>query len=138
MTNKPAKRWIFTGRKPDKFKADDSLKERISKMANELIDKKLKPEYVKESNVHKEFNYIVDLYSKWVSGRFYLCAKYRCPSERAISEFFESKFARIEVVSPDNFNLSYMRYTGQWIELYPNITIEECFLNIETDPWFQP
>jgi hypothetical protein len=56
------------------------------------------------------------MYPKWHGGYLYLCSKYRCPAENRISEFFEDRFARLEYVEENRFNLSFKRHTGQWWE----------------------
>ncbi len=85
-----------------------------------------------------QFNYIVDLSTKWYHSFFYFCATYRCPSPNCISEFFEIKFARLEYAGGDRFHLAYMRYTDQWQEIFRDQTLEECLESIENDPMFMP
>ena len=36
------------------------------------------------------------------------------------------------------FHLSYMRYTGQWIQLYTDLTVDECIEAIRDEPYFFP
>jgi len=31
-----------------------------------------------------------------------------------------------------------MRYTGQWIQLYTDLTVDECIETILDEPFFQP
>jgi hypothetical protein len=49
---------------------------------------------------------------------------------------FEAKFARMQYASNRRFHLSYMRYTGQWIQLYTDLTVDECIETIRDDPNF--
>jgi len=79
-----------------------------------------------------------DISAKWYRGYFYFNSKYRCPSVHCISEFFENKFARMEYVGEDKFNLSYMRHTGKWHELYQEISLNECLTSIREGPNFFP
>jgi hypothetical protein len=30
-----------------------------------------------------------------------------------------------------------MRHTGQWVELYTGLTLQECLDAVQNDPWFQ-
>jgi len=30
-----------------------------------------------------------------------------------------------------------MRHTGQWVELYDALSVDECLQAIRDDPWFQ-
>jgi hypothetical protein len=128
-SNKLGRIWSYVGAKKETAKIDERVKEEISKRANDLLERKFKPVHIKteEQNKDSQFNYIVDLYIKWVRERLYFCAKYRCPFKNAISEYFEVKFARIEFAGSDSFNLSFMRHTGQWFELCQSITLDECF-----------
>ena len=86
----------------------------------------------------KQFNYIVDIYTKWYRNYFYFCAKYACPGPNATSPFFETKFARLEYVGSDRFHLSFMRHTEEWVELYQNLSLNGCLEAIRNEPYFQP
>jgi hypothetical protein len=41
-------------------------------------------------------------------------------------------------VGGGRFNLSFMRHTGQWVELFTGQTVDECLKSIQEDPWFLP
>ena len=110
----------------------------MEKKANELVDTFLKPNYIKPPPEDERFNYLVDIYTKWYRNYFYFCSTYNSPGPYAISPSFEDKFARLEYVGPDRYNLFYMRYTGQWWELYQDFSLEDCFNAIEEEPHFQP
>ena len=58
-------------------------------------------------------------------------------SEDVIQPDFESKFARLEYIGGNRFNLSYERHNGQWLELYADLTLDECLDAVRDDPWFQ-
>ncbi|MBM3238771.1 hypothetical protein FJZ31_20975 [Candidatus Poribacteria bacterium] len=135
---KKQRRWVYSPPKQTKPKVPESTKEEVEKRAKELVEHKLKPEYIKPPPQDNRFNYIVDLYTKWYRNSFYFCSKYHSPGPNAISPFFESKFARMEYVGDNKFNLSYMRYTGQWLELYEGLSLEECLTAIENEPHFIP
>ena len=60
------------------------------------------------------------------------------PGPQAISPTFEEKFAKMEYVGNAKFALSFMRHTGQWVELYAALTVDECLQAIQDDPWFVP
>ena len=34
------------------------------------------------------------------------------------------------------FHLSFIRYTGKWIQLYTDLTVDECIETIRDDPYF--
>lgn len=116
----------------------DSVKRMLKEKADEIIETALKPEHIKPPPTDNGFNYLVDIYSKWYRHYFYFCAKYNCPSPNAISPSFEIKFARMEYVGNERFNLSYMRHTEQWWELYQELPMLGCLKLIVEEPHFMP
>jgi hypothetical protein len=139
-TKKPKARkgWVFSPPKPSKPKVDDATKAEVERKADELIESFLKPEFVKPPPEGTEWNYIVDIYGKWYRSYFYLCAKYRCPAPNCITEFFETKFTRLEYVGSGKFNLAFMRHTEQWAETEEGLCLEECLDKIRNDSMYQP
>jgi len=134
--SKKQKMWVYSPSKPE---ITDSLKIEVEQKAGKLIESVLKPGYVKSPPPKDEqYNYIVDIYSKWYRGYFYFCAKYHCPHPNAIEPYFEIKFARMEFIGNDRFALAYMRHTEQWWQVYPELTLEQCLKVIEEDPLFMP
>ena len=107
MANK-RKSWISASPRRTKPQVPDSTKRVLQEKADELIENVLKPEHIKPPPTNNDFNYLVDIYSKWYRNYFYFCAKYNCPAPNAISPSFEMKFARMEYVGNEKFNLSYM------------------------------
>ena len=61
------------------------------------------------------------------SQLFLLLFPVSLPGPNAISPYFEARFARLEYLADDNYNLSYMRHTGQWWEIDRDLSLEECF-----------
>jgi hypothetical protein len=131
-------RWIYSPPKPPRANAPDTIKRKVTDKATEVIEGILKPKHIKPPSDDNTFNYIVDIYSKWHQNYFYFIAKYSCPGPNAISPFFESKFARMQYIGNEHFNLSYMRHTGQWFEIYPDLSIDECLKAIAEEPHFLP
>lgn len=131
--------WLYKPppRKP-KHDVPEPIKAEVERRVNELVERVLKPEHIKPPPEDKIFNYVVDIYTKWYRNYFYFCAKYCCPAPNAISPFFEDKFARLEYAGGDTFNLSYMRHTGQWFEMFGEITLDECIEAIRDMPHFMP
>ena len=85
----------------------------MNKAAVELVEAILKPRYIKPPLKNEQFNYIVDIDTRWYRNYFYFCAKCACPGPNAISSFFEVKFARLEYAGDDPFHLSFIRYTEE-------------------------
>jgi hypothetical protein len=136
MTTKRS--WRATPPKKSKPNAPESTQLILKEKADWLINDVMKPEYMKPAPTNDDFNYIADIYSKWYRNYFYFCATYNCPSANAISPSFEAKFARMEYVAANRFNLAYMRHTGQWLEVFQDISMDECLRMIEENPIFMP
>lgn len=130
--------WMPASVKRTKPKVSDDLKHSLKEKADEIIETILKPKHIKPPPTDNDFNYLVDIYSKWYRNYFYFCARYNCPSPNAISPSFETKFARMEYVGNERFNLSYMRHTQKWWEIYQELTITECLKLIVEEPHFIP
>ena len=135
---KKQKTWVYGPSPQPKPKAPEDIKREVETKANALVEAVLKPTYVKPPPEDDRSNYIVDIYTKWYRNYFYFCAKYCVPGPNAIAPFFEAKFARMEYAGHAQFNLSYMRYTEEWWEVYPGFSIDECLQAIEKDPLFHP
>jgi len=131
---KKQKRWTYS---PSKPKVLETVKASVKSKADELVDNVLKPRSIKPPPDDMS-NYVVDIYTKWHRNYFYFCAKYACPGLNAISPYFETKFARLEYVAEDRYHLSYMRYTGQWWELYQDLSLDEGLNAIRDEPFFMP
>jgi len=130
--------WAFNPQKYPKPKVPEDVKLEVQTKAKELIESFLKPEYIKPPPEEMRYNYVVDIYTKWYHSYFYFCAKYACPDPQAISPFFEKKFTRMEYAGDRLFNLSYMRHTGTWFEIFRDLSIDECLETIKDLPHFQP
>jgi hypothetical protein len=136
MANK--KSWQFTAPKKSIPSVPSSTKSFLKEKADKLIDYVLKPTYVKPIPTIGDYNYIADIHSKWYRNYFYFCATYNCPSPNAISPSFEAKFARMEYIADNKFNLAYMRHTEQWFEVFQDISMDECLKLIEENPILTP
>jgi hypothetical protein len=124
--------------KPSRGGVPDAVKAEVTTKANELIETVLKPQHIEPPPENPQFNYIVDIYGKWYHRYFYLCAAYRVAGPGATAPDFEAKFARIEYAGNNRFHLSFMRHTGQWVELYTGISLDECLASIRDEPFFLP
>src|SRR3989440_5641019 len=116
----------------------EAVKTEVATKANELIETVLKPRHIQPPPENPQFNYIVDIYGKWHQKAFYFSAEYRVAGPNPIEPSFEAKFARMQYAGNQRFHLSYMRYTGQWIQLYTDLTVDECIETIRDEPFFQP
>jgi hypothetical protein len=110
----------------------------VQRKAKQLVEATLKPQHIKPPPANAQFNYIVDIYTKWYRHYFYFCAKYCVSGPNALAPYFEAKFARLEYAGHNQFNLAYRRYTEEWIEVYPGLSLDQCLNAIRDDPLFQP
>ena len=69
---------------------------------------------------------------------FYFSAEYRVAGPNPIQPSFEAMFARMQFAGNQRFHLSYMRYTGQWIQLYTDLTVDECIEASRDEAYFFP
>jgi hypothetical protein len=135
---KNEKRWFFSPSGAPKPKVPELVKIEVKQVCDELVESVLKPRNIDPDLQEQRFNYIVDIFTKWYRNYFYFYAKYHSPEPNAIEPFFETKFARMEYVERDRFNLSYMRHTTKWWEVYPDMSVDECIEAIRDDPLFTP
>jgi hypothetical protein len=135
---KRRKVWMYCPPKPKKPKVPDGVKAELVSKAQRLIDEHIRPTHVSPPPKDPEFNYITDIFAKWYQSYFYFCATYACPHPDAISPTFETRFARMGYLGQDRFNLAYMRHTGQWWEIYPDLSMDECLKAIREEPHFLP
>jgi hypothetical protein len=48
----------------------------------------------------------------------------------------KKKLEQLQYAGNRRFHLSFMRYTGQWIQLYTDLTVDECIETVRDDPYF--
>ena len=132
------KTWVYVPPKPSKPTVPAAIKADVDAKAREFVESVLKPLHVKPPPDDERFNYIVDIATKWYRNYFYFFATSRSPGPTALSPSFEPKFARLEYTDANHFSLAFMRHTGQWVELYPDLSLEQCLEAIRRDPFFIP
>lgn len=128
--------WMPVKKKQPKPSVPSQLKEILSYKANELVETFLKPAHIKAPPKNQDINYIIDIWTKWHQSYFYFVCTYASPGSDAISPTFELKFARMAYIGEQRFNLAYMRHTGQWNEIFYDLTVEECLTAIKDEPYF--
>jgi len=132
--------WVYRPPKPPAPKVSTNTKVIVQQKADELVEKVLKPKNIQPPPAPDEFqrNYIADIYTKWYRHYFYFCATYNVPGPNALTPFFEARFARLKYIQDNKFNMAFMRYTGEWVEVYRDLSLEECLAAVENDPFFHP
>jgi hypothetical protein len=138
MAKKPKKAWVYAPKKPSKAKVPDDLKAELDAKATKLVENVLKPMHVKPPPEEAQFNYIIDLWTKWQGSYFYCGATYACPGPNAISPSFETKFARMAYIGGEQFALAYLRHNDKWFVVFPSLTLDECLEAVGGGGPFQP
>jgi hypothetical protein len=139
MAKKKRQQFGWVPAKPSKpSKPPDDLKKLVTDRAQELIEQSLRAKYIEEEPRNPQFNYVVDLFTKWRGRFFYFMAKFACPGENAISPFFEVGFARLEYVGDERFNLAYCRYTEEWWTDSENVTLDRALKEVANSALFHP
>ena len=132
------KRWMYVPPKPAKLNVPKFEKAAVKCKADEFVESFLKPTFIKDRPKDYQWNYVVDIFTKWHQRYFYFCSTRRSPSPNVISEYFEIRFARLEYSGDDTFNLAYMRHTGQWWEILQELTLDECIEEIKGNALLRP
>ena len=131
------KTWMLPTPKKAKASLPESIKADLEAKAKKLVKDVLKPRYVQPPPNDARFNYITDVWIKWVGSTLYFGATYACPGPNAISPSFETRFARLEHVGGGRFTLSYMRHNDKWFRLPGILTADECLDAVENSWNFQ-
>lgn len=137
-SGKPRKTWVYAPSKQSPPPVPPELKREVEEKVNALVEQVLKPRYVSPPPENPQFNYIEDLYTKWYRSFFYLCARYCAAGPHSLGGNFEVRFARLRYAGDGRFDLAFMRHTGQWVELYEGLALDECLQTIREDVWFHP
>lgn len=138
MAASSRKQWVYAPPKPKKPPVPDAVKADVASKAHELVESVLKTRHVNPPPDDAQFNYIVDIGTKWYGSSLFFFATYRSPGPTALSPTFEARFARLEYRGADRFGLAFMRHTGQWVEPYADQSLHQCLAAIRDDPWFFP
>ena len=86
--------WVYSPKKPAPPKAPEALKRKVEMEANALIETVLRPLHIQPPPEDPQFNYIVDLSTKWYRSYFYFCSRDAVSGPNVIVPFFDAKFAR--------------------------------------------
>lgn len=130
-------RWTYRGGRAG-HRPPESEKHAISQACEAFIEDVLKPRFLPEIRPTETFNYPIDIFGKWHGGNYRFIQRFRSDLEDAVEPEFDSPFARLGYVSPDRFDLSYFRHTGQWWTVYRGVSLAEALSLVETEGIFHP
>lgn len=134
---KAPRSWTYRPARPAAPTVPARLKNDVLEQAQHLIDSVLAPR-IPPPPENPRFNYLITISAGWWRHYFYLSSTYRIPDPTATPSTLDFKYARLEYVGHSRFNLAYMRHTGQWFELYQDITLTDCLAAIAEEEWFAP
>ena len=134
---KARKQWVYSPSYTG-LKVPEGLKAEVTARANELVTTVLKPEHIEPPPDEPEFNYLIDIQTRWRGRFFTFYSLYNCPQPEAPSPCFELPFTRLAYVGNERFDMAYMRHTGRWQQVFEALTLDECLESIRRDPWFRP
>ena len=135
---KPSKIWVYSPPRRPKPRVSDDVKAEVDARARDLVENVLKPRAFEFHPPHPTFNYVTDVSIAWWRSYLYFVAAYCCPAPNCLSPSFEVRFTRMEYIGNRHFALAYMRHTGQWQEVFPDLSIDECFATIRDESLFWP
>jgi hypothetical protein len=107
------------------------LKKEVQAKADKLVEKVLRPRYIKPPPRKPKFNYPIELWTKWHGSFFYFGSTWASPFPNQISSTFEVRFARLEYIDNRRFDLAYFRHTEEWQTILADLTLNECLKSIE-------
>jgi hypothetical protein len=134
---KKRKTWTWVPGPQARPPAEAAVKAQAEAKARKFVEEVLKPQQVKPPPKDARFNYVTDITLKWHGSSLFFIQVYACPGPNALSPTFEAKLARMRHAGGGKFDLAFMRHTGQWVELYQGLTVDQCLEAIRDDPWFQ-
>ena len=117
----------------------EALKREVETKANALVESVLKPKHVQPPPEDPQFNYIEDIATKWVRSYFYFYAHYIArPAPMRMVPSFEAQVRPPDIPRRRALQPGSQRHTGEWMEIFPDLTLDECLAAVRDDPWFQP
>ena len=116
-----------------KPKVPDDLKKEVQAKADDLVEKVLKPLYIKPPPKKPRWNYPIDIWTKWNRSFFYFGSTWACPGPNAIAPTFEVPFARLEYVGGSEVRSCVFPAYRRMVDDPPRLTLDECLKLIGED-----
>ena len=121
---------------PPKCKLTPWAKQSLVAKAEAFLADFYRPTFVRTPPADAQFNHIVAFSARWHGAYLLFTSKYACPGPNALSPSFEINFARLGYFGPDRFNLWARRHNDQWLVIASGVTLDACFAEMRTNPWF--
>jgi len=121
--------WVWAKALTPEAKAD------IAATCDRFIAEVLKPKFLPAIEP-TQFNYPVDIFGKWRGSKYGFIVRNRSGFPENAGEEFDAPFARLDHLpggSEFHFDVMWRRHTGQWLPMYPELTLKEALHAIETD-----
>lgn len=130
------KNWAWA---PRRIRAQPSEDEKAAIVAacDKFVIEFLKPRFLPSIRATK-FNGPIDIYGKWLGGRYRFIERSRLDDPDAIEPEFEHAFARLDYLAPDRFDVMWHRHTGQWWRLHPSVSLLDALRFLEQDGRLHP
>jgi len=124
--------WVWAPAPPRPILPDAAEKRAVVAACETLIRDVLKPRDLPDITP-ANYNYAVDIHGAYAGGRYRFMVRYRSGFEHNRGQEFDSPFARIDRMGPDEFDVHWMRHTGQWWRLRDGLTLAGALREVETN-----
>ncbi len=128
---------VWTKAPPRPVRPEEAEKRAMIDACEAFISDVLKPRFL-PGITPTEWNYVVDIRGAYAAGRYRFMQRYRSGMAHNRGEEFDAPFARIDRMGPDNFDVQWMRHTGQWWRVYTGVTFARALHLLETDGVLHP
>jgi hypothetical protein len=101
----------------------------IAATCERFIAETLKPRFL-PTVTPTPYNYPVDIFGKWRGAKYSFITRYRSGFADNAGEEFDSAFTRLdhleECIAETRFDVMWHRHTGQWVRVFPSLTLDEA------------
>jgi hypothetical protein len=85
----------------------------------------------------QDFNQVIDYFARWKGSSFYIIEHYKAADlPNVIKDHFEVGLARLTYKSSNAYDLAYFRHTGKYFTIFYDLTLEQAFDEVKTNPIF--